>query len=108
MGSNPIEYMRAWRAAHPGAMARYARTWKKKHPEKVRAENRRRVTFKDKRVATREIPRVGVCTACGQEGQTVRHHDEYIEANPLACTRELCRPCHMTYHEEQKRKWRKQ
>lgn len=65
-----------------------------KKVSKYAKDNERRLRFKDKRIHLEEIPRTGKCVNCGTTGKTHIHHDQYIDGQPLACTRELCVPCH--------------
>ena len=83
------------------------KNWHKKNKERTKLYALKRITFKNiegiTRIHTNNIPRTGICSQCGELGITHIHHDKYDFENPLENTRELCRSCHTTISDENRR-----
>ncbi len=96
------EKARRYRQRYRRALRAKYREWRRAHPDKARAKDRaqqqRRIRFRDQRLYVKTEPRTGVCGLCDARGRTVRHHVDYDPARPLACTFELCRRCHALSH----------
>ncbi len=68
------------------------------NPVQIPIDSPKRITFLDKRVRLKFVPRKGKCSVCHKKGRTLMHHDEYIETDPLKHTREVCNACHRVIH----------
>lgn len=68
--------------------------------EKKKDLDKRRILFKNKRVAVDTNPRTGKCFNCGKIGLTNLHHTTYHEEDPLKDTIELCVGCHRSLHKK--------
>lgn len=56
--------------------------------------DKKRITYKGKRIYLKELPRKNKCESCGKEGYTHIHHEKYDDENPMNYTKELCPKCH--------------
>lgn len=82
-------YTNKFRAENPGYMKKYRDTWKKRYPEKRRAQKRVANAIRNGRL--KRLP----CEVCG--GLAEAHHDNYDK--PLA-VRWLCLVHHRELHKE--------
>ena len=71
----------------------------KKYDKEVR--QKKRITFKDKRIRLKVYPRTGYCSWCPNNifdkscRRTSMHHLEYMDGKPLDKTIEICNSCHI-------------
>ncbi len=72
--------------------------------ENHKKSNSRTIKFLGKKIFLEKNPRTNICSQCERKypnelkQQTIIHHDEYDEKNPLSYTREVCRSCHDKIH----------
>ena len=88
--------------------AKASKNWIDKNKERHIESRKRRITLKQengnfKRIFLTENPRKGICSECGEAGETHIHHDQYDSDNPLAHTRELCKSCHTKFHNAERK-----
>ena len=85
-------YMREWRENHPGRDAEIARTYRNRHPERMKAADKRyRESFHKKRVAVagRDMPEV--CELCQQPSRFTLVFDHDHKTGLFRGW--ICRPC---------------
>lgn len=76
-------------------------------PPRIEKMSKRRITYKNKRVYTETIPRMGTCVLCNETGiRTHIHHVEYHDNDQLRDTIEICISCHKIIELERMRKKR--
>lgn len=74
--------------------------WKLQNKEKYQSYYKFRFRFKNRYIKLDYNPREGICFFCKFEADTLLHHFEYDDNDPLRWTIELCRACHKKWHDK--------
>lgn len=82
---------RSWKSANLGQHAALARAYRRRHPEKIVAQNRLNYAVRTGRVQRQP------CEACGQAERVHAHHQSYRPEDWLN-VRWLCFACHAREH----------
>lgn len=80
---------REWKRRHAGKHAQSVAAYRKKHPERWRAQNAVSYALRKGQLVK------GSCAQCGTSKDICAHHEDY--SKPLDVVW-LCRPCHIRHH----------
>jgi hypothetical protein len=83
-------------------MRQYYKQWSVNNKDRINKIKKRYsdriILFKGRRIDVGFNVRTGICSNCGKQATTHRHHWFYLIIMPWSCTQELCESCHTTKH----------